>query len=135
MGSWNPTLDYTVVSVTTQGLSEDFAQQLFASAGAVYARKTFTAVAGKNSGSGWLVAVASPFIFHRHMESEGYIAGIDSQVMYHGKLGEYFCNQRAVADPSERAARASARVFNWRVKHDPFMPKEDKAAGAMPGIA
>ena len=107
---------YTVVAVETQGLSNSEAIAVLTTYGkAVHADRTYTAVAGEESGTGYLVATElDAFDFAERMRGQKVRK---FKVCFHGYLHNYFSNPRGVPDEADRVANAARTIKLFRTRN------------------
>ena len=118
--SFNASYDYTILALDTTGVTEAEANRAFRNAGAVYADRCCTTVAGKNSGTSWLVAFPQPFVAVDYLRNhEAVLSAALPRISYHGKLGDYFTSVHDKNhDAVSRNAAASRMIDRWLTSLD-----------------
>lgn len=102
----NPLHRYTVLGVSTHGVSESEAFRAFLMAGVHHADRTCTVVAGERSCTGYLIVVGgNPFEAVDRL-SDILVDFEYPTVQFHGYIDEYFSNPRGEPNKDCRVAIA-----------------------------
>lgn len=118
-GVFNPVYaEYTILSVETHGVEENEAQRRFFMAGAIFAERLCTAIAGERSSTSYHVIVpGNVFSFVRCLD-DTLIDWDWPHISYHGKLQDWFTSKKGTPDEVVRVANAKRILERQRERRD-----------------